>query len=349
MPFQRDPRQAKRTGAIRMLQHLIPNGDGWLLSLNQTWHSERLRPELRPVLIVPGYGMNSFIYSYHPTGISLQGYLAEAGLEVWRADFRAQGGAVREGGTDNFSLEDLALRDLGTALEGVLERTRTSAERVDVIGGSLGGTLIFIHAVLVPDHRMGTFVCIGSPVRWVEVHPWVKRLSASPRLVGLVRFKGTRRIAELALPIVARHLRWLLAVYMNPEITDVSAVSEMARSVEDPNRHVNREIARWIRDRDLVLHGKNISEEIAKIENPLLCVLAQNDGIVPPGTAAFPYRTVGSPVKRLVAVGSKTLAMAHADLFVSREAHERVYKPIRDFLLEQAAPRAPEASEQKIE
>ena len=50
-----------------------PGFNGWQLSLSQTWDPAKLVPGRRPVIIVPGYGMNSFIFSYHPSGPSLEG------------------------------------------------------------------------------------------------------------------------------------------------------------------------------------------------------------------------------------------------------------------------------------
>jgi pimeloyl-ACP methyl ester carboxylesterase len=320
---------------MKSVQHLIPNHDGWLLALTQSWDPERLAPNTRPLVIIPGYAMNSFIYSYHPHGVSLEGCLVEAGLEVWRADLRAQGGAVRTGGTDDYALEDLALADVGAAVTAVLERTRTKADRVDALGGSLGGTLMFAHAVLREDHRLATMVCMGTPVRWVKSHPLLRFVLGSPTLVGMVPLKGTRRFAEIALPIAAKLAPWLLSIYLNPEITDVGAAREMTRSVEDPNRHVSRQIARWVRDRDLILDGVNIGDGLRELTNPLLCIYARGDGVVPPETASFPYEQIGSKSKRLVEVGSPAMTVAHADMFVSSQAHEQVFHPIRDWLLEQ--------------
>lgn len=317
---------------MKSLHHFLPNGEGWLLSLTQTWDPSRLVTARRPVLIVPGYGMNSFIFSYHPGGLSLEGWLANEGFEVWRVDLRNQGRAVSTGGSDDFAMEDLALTDLGVAIDAVLERTRTVADRVDVIGASLGGTLMFVHAALNPSHRMGSLVSLGSPVRWVEVHPAIRLAFVSPTLVGLVRLRGTRRMAELLLPLIARHTPWLLSIYMNPSITDTSAAREMVKTVEDPNRHINRQIARWIRQRDLVVQGVNVTERVGELQRPLLCVLAQGDGIVPASTAAFPYHQAASTAKELLVVGDDTVRMAHADLFVSREAHERVFRPLSSWL-----------------
>jgi len=320
---------------IESIKHLVSNRDGWKLSLYQTWHPGRIAQGRRPVLIVPGYGMNSFIFSYHPRGLSLEGFLADAGFEVWRVDLRAQGGSVSTGGKDNYSLEDLALTDLGQALEAVTRLSHTGADRVDVIGCSLGGTFMFIHAVLNRSHRIGSMVSMGAPVRWVDASRLLRVAFAWPMLIGAIRIKGTRRLAELALPQFARHVPWLLSIYLNPGITETAAARELVKTIEDPNRHINREIAHWIGKKDLVLRGVNISEALSKIRNPLLCVVANQDGIVPPDTAVFPFKQVRSRSKKLIEVGTREISMAHADLFISNEAHARVFRPITHWLIEQ--------------
>jgi pimeloyl-ACP methyl ester carboxylesterase len=218
-------------------------------------------------------------------------------------------------------------------ITAALGRSHTGASRVDIIGASLGGTIVFLHAALQQDNRLGSIVAMGSPVRWVDIHPAIKLAFSVPALVGLVRIRGTRRIAGMALPHIARLLPSVLSIYMNASITDVSA--EMVKTVEDPNRHINREIACWIRDKDLVVRGKNLSEAIRSLHNPLLCVLALGDGIVPRRTAEFPYLAAGSRVKRLLEVGTSERAMAHADLFVSNGAQEGVFEPIAAWLAAQ--------------
>ena len=107
----------------------------------------------------------------------------------------------------------------------------------------------------------------------------------------------------------------------------------MVRTVEDPNRHINREIAGWIRTSDLGLRGTNVTQAVRSLAHPLLTVVANGDGIVPPETAGFPHAFVDSPSKDLLYVGDETVSIAHADLFVSDEAQERVFRPIADWLL----------------
>lgn len=316
-------------------EHRVDNGDGYQLSMFQTYRPDKLDPKRRPVLIVPGYGMNSFIFSYHPRGLSLEGFLGEQGFEVWRVDLRGQGRTIRDGGREDYGLEDLAVTDLGAAMRGVLAKTKTDADRVDLIGCSLGGTIMFIHAALDEAHRVGSMVAVGSPVRWVKIHPVLKLAFRSPRVVGLIRVRGTRRLLRLAVPYILKRIPWVLSVYMNPEICDMDALTEMAKTVEDPNRHVNRQIAKWINQRDLVLRGVNVSEEIERIDRPLMCILANRDGIVPRETAIFPFHRMGARSRQLLEVGTEEIGMAHADLFISNEAHERVFSPLARWLEEQ--------------
>jgi pimeloyl-ACP methyl ester carboxylesterase len=321
---------------MRSEKHRVPNGNGWDLALVQSWDDAAPAPAggpRPPVLIVPGYGMNSFIFSYHPRGLSLEGYLASRGLEVWRVDLRGQGDSVSTGGGEQYSLEDLALCDLEAAVGAVLERTRTGARQVSIIGASLGGTLMFIQAIMGRRERLARMVAIGSPLRWVAIHPALKAAFSSPWLIGLVRFRGSRKLAEVALPYLARFTPWILSVYMNRDVTDVSAAREMVKTVEDPNRFINRQIAEWVRDRDLVVHGTNISEAISRVDVPLMCVIANADGIVPRPTAIFAYERIGSRERQLLEVGEKDLSHAHADLFVSNHAQEHVFRPVADWLI----------------
>jgi pimeloyl-ACP methyl ester carboxylesterase len=333
--------------SMRSQPHRVPNGDGWELALVQSW--DEAVPPLpgrppgaapSPVLIVPGYGMNSFIFSYHPRGLSLEGYLASRGLEVWRVDLRGQGDSVSRGGGEQYALEDLALHDLEAAVGHVLAHSRTGASTVSIVGASLGGTLMFIQAVLGRRERLARLVAIGSPLRWVEINPVLRAAFSSPTLIGLVRFRGSRKLAELALPYLARFTPWILSVYMNREVTDIGAAREMVKTVEDPNRFVNRQIAEWIRDRDLMVNGTNVSEALARVDLPLMCVLANADGIVPRATAIFPYHQIGSRERQLLEVGEREIQLAHADLFVSNHSQEQVFRPVADWLLAPApAPR----------
>lgn len=311
------------------MQHRIDNHDGWTLSLFQTQPAQRTHA--RPLLIVPGFGMNSFIFSFHPNGLSMEAFLADKGFEVWRVDLRAQGEShSARHDKYNFRLDDLAVTDLGAAVDYV--SAHNGGERVDMIGASLGGTLMLAHAVLVKDHKLGAMVAIGSPLRWIEMNPLLRIAALMPEALGLVRIRGTRAIAEHLLPPLAWLAPRMLAPYLNTKLTDISRAAEMLRTVEDPNPWINRQLAYWLRQRDLVLRGHNICTELADVKNPLLTVLATYDGVVPRATALFPHSQIGSSDKEVLEIGSSDMRLAHADLFVSDPAQERVFAPVAAWL-----------------
>lgn len=311
-----------------------PNGEGWELALRRTT-ADVPAAGRRPIFIVPGYGMNSFIFGYHPSGLSLEGYLATRGFEVWSADLRAQGLSRRRetGGRREQppGLADLALTDVPAALAYILGRSATGADRADIIGCSLGATLMLAQAGVGRDRRMASLVNFGGPLRWVRVHPALRVAFASPTLVGLLPFYRTRDFARLALPVVAR-VPGLLSLYMNTPIRDVAHVAEMVKTVEDPVPRINREIAEWIKARDLVLRGENVTRAVGALKNPFLCVVAMGDGIVPPETALSSYHAIGSSTREVLQVGDEARAIAHADLFLCEDAAVRVFEPVARWL-----------------
>jgi pimeloyl-ACP methyl ester carboxylesterase len=82
--------------------HYVDNKAGWKLELKQCRPPKKAHPRRNPVAIIPGYGMNSFIFGFHPRGLSLEDYLTEKGLEVWSINLRGQGGSQAHGGHRRF-------------------------------------------------------------------------------------------------------------------------------------------------------------------------------------------------------------------------------------------------------
>jgi pimeloyl-ACP methyl ester carboxylesterase len=308
--------------------HYVDNGAGWRLAL------KRVRPigaqAGRPVLIVPGYQMNSSVFGYHPNGLSLEAYLASRGLEVWSVDLRGQGRAVRTYGDDRFGIEELALADLGAAIAYV--REVTDSRLIDILGCSLGTALAFAHIACVPDAPVGCLVAMGGVVTWAHVNRALRLVARAPWLVGQLRMRGTRRLARVALPAIARVAPGLLSVYLNVGSTDTSNPAELVKTVEDPNPMMNREIARWIVRRELIVRGVNVSRELGRMKLPFLCVIGRQDGVVPPQTSRDVYDAIGSTDKAIVEVGDAARPIAHADLFLARDAQRLVFEPIAEWL-----------------
>lgn len=313
-------------------KHYVPNGDGWLLGLKKTYAPEALERSRRPVAIIPGYGMNAFIFGYHPRGKSMEAYWAEKGFEVWSINLRAQGNSRRVGGRKNYGFFEAAVTDLGTAFDYILQNTDTKADRLDGVGCSLGGTYLYVNLAYHQErNRLGSVVTIGAPLRWIQVNPVLKTAFGSPRVAGMLAIRGVRPFARLAMPVLTRVPR-LLHLYLHPEIVDTSRMNEMIRTVENPDRLLNREISEWLRRGDLVIRGVNVTEGVGKVTNPLLLVLSNADGIVPEASALSAYDKMGSTVKDILCVGTRETPVAHADLFVSDIAQEWVFEPLAQWL-----------------
>ncbi|MFN7950097.1 MAG: hypothetical protein U0610_00075 [bacterium] len=325
--------------ALDVRTDYVPNGAGWELKLKRVVSPEHLRPGLNPLAIIPGYGMNAFIFGYHPSGESMEEFFARRGFEVWSLYLRKQRGTRRHGGTTRFGMGEVAITDLRAAFDHIGSVTSTGASRIDSIGCSLGGTYQYIHATMVPANRMGAIVSIGSPLAWHHVHPLIKRLFGNPRIVGSVPFAFSSHLAELGFPLLKR-IPSVLKIYLHPEITDTSKISTLVKTIEDPIPQINREIAEWIRKRDLVVQGRNITRAMKHVTNPLLVVVANADGIVPEATVLSAFEASGATRKDVLRVGTDALRFAHADLFISRHSHEMVFEPIASWLESASQPPA---------
>ncbi len=313
--------------------HYVSNRDGWRLELKQCRLPTKVNKKRRPLMIIPGYGMNAFIFGFHPRGLSLEEYLTQKGFEVWSVNFRNQGGSIRENGSRRYGMKELALTDLGSAAEFIVSTAKSETGKVDLIGCSLGGTLAYIYTALGPRRRTGSIVAIGAPLRWEEVHPFMRLVTLSPSLAGIVPFVSTKGLLKTFSPVISRLS--LLKLYLHPEMVDLRHAKILLETVENPNRFLNRELSEWVHTKDLHLNGKNLTREFRRVKNPLLCVLANADGIVPPLTALSAHEVASSRVKETLVIGTDKLRFAHADLFVSNHCHEMVFRPISEWLLRQ--------------
>jgi poly(3-hydroxyalkanoate) synthetase len=311
-------------------RHWIDNRQGWRLDVKEYVEPRKVDPALPPILIIPGYCMNTFILAFHPRGTSLVEHLARRGFVVFTANLRAQGESERAGGTMRIGFRELALVDLPRVIEFVLERRRS--ERLHLIGCSLGGSFAYAYVAHHPKaHHLASLTGMGAPLRWERKHPLLSLMFSSVRLASVLEIRGTRRLARAALP-VAKRIPKALDLYMNAAGIDLSKADRLVETVDDPIAHLNVQIVRWIERGDLVVAGKSVAEGLGHANVPLLNIFANADGIVPPATARSVARWMGSSVEHLE-VGDDASWFAHADMFINDEAERRVFEPLSRWLL----------------
>lgn len=322
---------------MEIRQHFVDDGDRWELDLKQYLDPATLARGRRPVVMIPGYAMNTFILAFHPDGDSMVEYLVRDGFEVWTANLRGQGDSRRLDGAGRYGFGELALTDLPRVFDFVRDNSEAEVTELDAIGCSLGASLLYAYlAHHADDHGLGALVAIGGPLRWDATHPLMRFAFGNPRIAGAARIRGTRRMARIALPLLKRVPK-VLSLYMHADMVDMSQVDQLVKAVEDPVPHLNRQISWWMKQKDLRVGGLNVTQGLARVRGlPVLCIIGNADGIVPPAAALSVRGVLGHDAVDVLEVGDDRDGYAHADLFIAREARERVFEPMRAWLREQA-------------
>lgn len=308
----------------------VDNGAGWSLEVRR--YGEAPAAGRPPLVFIPGYAMNAYILGFHPSGRSIVEHLVHLGWEVWTANLRGQGGSVRRGPRHRFGLAELAIDDVGAVVRHVQAATATGAASVVPIGCSLGGSMVYAHLALRPEVApFAAVVGLGAPLRWVETHPLLRLAFGSGTVAGMVSIRNTRRLAEAVLPLALR-VPQVLSIYMNAQGIDLDRPQDLLPTIDDPIPYVNRQLARWVQQKDLVVRGVDVVSALRGVQDvPALAIYANQDGIVPPRVAAsiadaMPGRAT------LLEVGTPQGWYAHADLFIGRRAEREVFDPLAAWL-----------------
>lgn len=314
--------------------YFIPNGCGWELELSRSWHAQNFDSSRRPVLMLPGLGNNKAVFSFPDHHHSWESFLVREKLEVWTVNLRGQGGSRYLGRSrPSIEIQDMAY-DLGLVLEFIQHNTSTLHQHVDVIGASLGAAVMYVHAVLTSQNRMGSMVTVGGPFRWEQCHPLVSVIMSQPRLVGMVPMKGSRTLLQHTFPLLKR-FPMFIRHYIQPEAIAGNRHEDLLSAVDDPNRHLARQIAQWIQTKDLIVDGINVTEGMRSVSNPLLCATGNYDGIVPPATSLAAIAASGASVKEVLWIGDQSTRFGHTDPMIHRESPQRVFLPIAQWLAQQ--------------
>lgn len=313
---------------FHVLQGHLTTPDGWTLLLRRGVRAGAASQPRRgpPVLLVPGFAMNTSIFAWHPTGPSFLEHLLDAGFDPWTVDLR--GSSTSRVGKRAAALQDMAFVDIPATLDHIAQVT--GYDRVHAIGCSLGGALLYAH-VGRDAHRIDRLATMGSPLVWQDRTLVLEVFSRLGPLLSRVPVVGSRPAARLALPVLRLLLPDLLGFYLNPRITDTRDSRRLSDTVDDPVPAVSHHLSQWIKGGHLELDGHHVTDGLASFDRPLLVVYAEGDGVVPPQVARSVATCVRGPVE-LLKVDDADHRVSHVDIFLADFVHDRVYDPIAAWL-----------------
>ena len=104
------------------------------------------------------------------------------------------------------------------------------------------------------------------------------------------------------------------------------------KTIDVPSRRINRNIALWMRAKDMVLSGVNVTDALMGVDKPLLVIHTNRDQIVPEPVCLAVTRAWGGPDVTVMKIGDEADWYAHADLFMAPRAPELVFGPMADWL-----------------
>jgi pimeloyl-ACP methyl ester carboxylesterase len=308
--------------------------DGWTLYLGR--RRPRATPRLPPVLLVHGIAMNRQAFDFGVERWSLAGFLSRAGFDCFTLDLRGHGRS-RRGPSRRWNLDTYLEEDLPAAFDAV--RAATGAARVLYVGHSQGAILGMAACALHPS-RVAALVALGGPTHFAH----------QPRLATLVRLRhlGAGRILrELARAVAPFSGAWhpsLVELAINVRNMERPVYRRfLANALEDLQPGVLDQFAAFVREDSFRSFDGTVDYRalLAKCRQPALFVSAPKDGLAPPAVVEASCAAWGGP-KSLWSAGGD---FGHTDLLLGRDAPERVFPVLRDFLLEHSAPAVATAGE----
>ncbi len=339
--------------------------DGWRLGVRH-YRAPYPDPGKLPVVLCHGLGLNATFWTI--TDNHLPSQLAARGYEVFVFDIRGSGENARVGRCDrfnkvmrhtflreygerNWTVDDLVHYDVPAILDYV--QRETGRDRVNWIGHSLGGMLVFTFLELAPDpERIANFVGMGSTIIQAEI-PQSDMLGANRglRLLSLVASPGRlgRPLAFVRLPGMELIDRFY---YTNANVDRETISRFYGYTLEDTGPGALRQLAPYLEYGHMLSADRTIdySARLGEIRTPTLLVAGDGDIMSDVPSTELTYAGLGSPDKAIMRFGKSNGHVddyGHCDLVWSRHAPAEIFPPIIDWL-DQRQPAAAGPSPQAI-
>jgi len=324
--------------------------DGWRLGVRH-YRPEHPDPGKLPVILCHGLGLNATFWTI--TNDHLPYQLTARGYEVFVFDIRGSGenahlgrcdriNAVlrqtflRERGERGWNVDDLVRYDVPAILDYV--KRNTGHERVNWIGHSLGGMLVFPYLELGPHpERIATFVGMGSTIIQADF-PQTDMLQANRGLRVLSLFASPGRLgrplAFFRVPGMERIDRFY---YSNENVDRITISRFYGYTLEDTGPGALRQLAPYLEYGHMLSADRRVdySARLGEITTPTLMIAGDGDIMSDVPSTELTFAGLGSPDKTIMRFGKSNGNVAdygHCDLVWSRHAPKEIFPPLIDWL-----------------
>ena len=331
-----------RSETVHTTRHTLRTDEG-LRFFAYRYKPAAIRPGTRPVILCPGMANNALALDIRPD-VSLPGYLAERGFDVWSLTLTGSTGCDRR--RRNHDIDAFAMHDLPAAIEYV--KQATGHDRIAWVGASMGGMTMVAHLVRNPRDDVMAFANVSGPVILQQpLHPIFRTVYDREFLVRLwlatLNVKGVSMFGR----VVPGYESSLTHTFYNldnvdPEVLRLGSCDVMEnipRAVYDQVRHM-------LRTGHFTGRGgsPDYAAQLHRIDVPMLMVTGALDRICSPAAARYFHNRVGSTDKTLHILGRATGYAAdygHADIVVARTARKDLFPILAQWLAERMGTATP--------
>ncbi|MFI5459353.1 MAG: alpha/beta fold hydrolase [Isosphaerales bacterium] len=324
--------------------------DGWRLGVRH-YRPEHPDPGKLPVILCHGLGLNATFWTI--TNDHLPYQLTARGYEVFVFDIRGSGENahlgrcdringvlrqtfLRERGERGWNVDDLVRYDVPAILDYV--NRKTGHDRVNWIGHSLGGMLVFPYLQLAPHpERIATFVGMGSTIIQADF-PQTDMLQANRGLRVLSLFASPGRLGR---PLAFFRVPGMESIdrfyYSNENVDQITVSRFYGYTLEDTGPGALRQLAPYLEYGHMLSADRRVdySARLGEITTPTLMIAGDGDIMSDVPSTELTFAGLGSPDKTIMRFGKSNGNVAdygHCDLVWSRHAPKEIFPPLIDWL-----------------
>jgi pimeloyl-ACP methyl ester carboxylesterase len=321
-------------------RHEVTTKDDWKLIIEHLPALDGVPKKALPVLICHGLGANRQYFKAKDEE-SLVRHLQRAGYDVWLMDLRGRVDADETGyifGKHRYSynIDDYIEEDLDAAIGYVLQKT--GAPKLNYIGHSMGGIIMYARLGTTQESRVANFVAIASPMSFLPYNHWTFLLYRMRGGMVLLPVLPVRPSAYMASYVP----EWLYApftrAFLHPENTSDEVKNQLMRkALNNISKPVIKQFIYMTEHGGMYSSDGKISytEKLANVHVPVYLLAGRRDELADPAVVRDVYERLGSEDKTFEIfsrAGGFVEDYGHTDLIIGKEAHKEVHPRIIGWL-----------------